>query len=326
MGKLERSFALIDGEPERYSTSRSSSRPLSRSSRSTSAVSRDTPMSCTAVNPNASSFSCAARTRRSIEARSARGTARSTRSHASSTNTPVGRRSASSRHAAAGARILRLEGVVDAGELHRARVGEHRVPVDARQQHGMLRRRRAQRSVRRELAARPQVLVPAAAADPGARRLFRRALADARDHFVEARCAAQIDRLERIAIAEHVSVRVLQARDGDAAAQIDARESGARRSVRARSRSRPRSRGRRARARPPPAASRELRDRSCRSRSTCRARSQASGPPRTPRGRGSTRARELVACGPSLASRLHSAHGSTRASRGARHGRVVGNR
>ena len=111
-------------------------------------------------------------------------------------------------------------GLCDARELHRLRVREQRMPVDAVQHHRPVRQRSAQRAVRGKGLAGPEVLVPAVADDPRiarARRERRRAPHD----LLERRDVREVDLVQRHPDRREVEVRVDQPRQHRDVAEIE---------------------------------------------------------------------------------------------------------
>ena len=84
----------------------------------------------------------------------------------------------------------------DAGQLHRLRVGEQRVTVDAVQHDGAVADRGAQRVVRRKALVGPEVLVPAVADDPRIARRRRERDGSAHD-LLERGGVREIDLVQR---------------------------------------------------------------------------------------------------------------------------------
>ena len=108
----------------------------------------------------------------------------------------------------------------DARGLHRLRVREHGVAVDAVQHDGAIGDRGAERIVRRERLAGPEVLVPAVADDP---RVGRRARERDRaaDDLLEGRGVGEIGFVQRGTDRQKVEVRVDEPREHGGAAGIE---------------------------------------------------------------------------------------------------------
>src|SRR6266849_171052 len=122
-------------------------------------------------------------------------------------------------HDQAALRVGRLP--ADPGPPQRQVVDPQRVRVAARQRHGIVRHRRAERGGGRESRLAPLVLLPSHAADPAARRHPRRRPGRARGALGLAGGAGTVHLAQRPAEELHVAVRVDQPGRGAASAQLD---------------------------------------------------------------------------------------------------------
>ena len=197
--------------------------PRSTSRRYAASANSVTPISCTPVSPVARHSAMALRTASSKRASDGMGSR--------ALDQPLRRVDEQSRriagrvlHDDAPGRIRRV--ARDARLAERARVDPRRVTIDAHQRHRGARRRAIDGGLRREARPRPEVLVPPAAADPLAWRAgARRRLHDARDRLLR-RDAANVERESSTREIHQVPVRVDQARQHGAPAEIESGSPG----------------------------------------------------------------------------------------------------
>ena len=109
----------------------------------------------------------------------------------------------------------------DVRELHRLRVGDQRVAIDAGEDDRIVRECAGKCVLRRELLGGPEVLVPPPTLDPCTRLHFLRPCLDATDDFVVRRRPDQIDALECISESEQMGVGINDSGNDSRTVKVD---------------------------------------------------------------------------------------------------------
>ena len=105
--------------------------------------------------------------------------------------------------------------------LHRSRVGQYRVTVDAREHDGIVGERASERVVSRKLFAGPEILVPSPSLNPDARSYILRPRFDAADRLFVRLRSRQVYSLQHFAEAEQMGMGVSESRNHGGPVKID---------------------------------------------------------------------------------------------------------